>query len=78
MPSVELDLTLSPDPDPDPETPSKTPEATPAFLLLLTDDSSTRYSLDPEPNPPALTLTDAETEAGTVLAIYKSLEHVFS
>lgn len=64
MPSVELDLTLSPDPDPDPdpETLSKTPEAPPAFLPLLTDDSSTRYSLDPEPNPPELTLTDAETQ----------------
>lgn len=61
MPSVELDLTLCPDP-PDPETLSNPLEAPPAFLLLLTDDSSTRYSLDPEPNPPALTPTDAESQ----------------
>lgn len=60
MPSVELDLNPSLDPDPDPETLSNPPEAPPAFLLLLTDDSSTRYSLDPETNPPALTPTDAE------------------
>lgn len=46
MPSLELDLTLSPDPDPDPdpdpETLSKAPEAPPALLPLLTDDSSSR------------------------------------
>lgn len=64
MPSVELDLNPGPDPDPDPdpETLSYPPEAPPAFLLLLPDDSSTRYSLDPETNPPALTPTDTESQ----------------
>lgn len=63
VPSVELDLTLSPEPDPN--TVSKPSEPPPAFLLILTEVSSVRKSLEPDPNPPVLTPPEAKTGLGS-------------